>query len=405
MTRRKPLSEYANYVKEKIDASLINADNYISTDNMIANRGGICRSEYVPTEGRVTRFVKGDILISNIRPYFKKIWKATFDGGCCADVLVIRSKGFISNSYLYYVLSQDSFFDYVMTAHKGSKMPRGDKDHIMRYPVTILGDNSRALLENRYLALDEIIENNKSIIDSLTNTIQDLFNYWFVQFDFPDKSGKPYRSSGGEMVENSTLKTLIPKEWECVQLGSIAKMLTTTINPEKSKEYKHYSIPAYDETGIPKIESGTEIDSGKYAVPSNCILVSKLNPQFKRLWLVKESDDMSICSTEFLPFVSKDMNYEYLFGLLNSEGFYRYMVQCSSSSTGSRKRMQPELCLLFYLPYPKDTSILKRFCELLSGYVEMIITLKNENQELISLRNYSIPLILNGQAILTGKTE
>jgi len=398
MISRKPLNECADYVTEKIDASFVDEKNYVSTDNMIVNRGGICESDYVPAEGRVTHFKKGDILISNIRPYFKKIWMATFEGGCCADVLVVRGNGTVSQTYLYYVLSQDSFFDYVMAAHKGSKMPRGDKDHIMRYPVPILGNDSQTKLESCYGAVDETIQNNKKLIRTMESCIQTLFDYWFVQFDYPNTSGKPYKSSGGKMIEDKSLKMMIPENWECIKLSTISDMITTTTLPEKGVLYKHYSIPAYDETGIPKLESGNEIDSGKYNVPSDCVLVSKLNPQFKRLWLVKESDERSICSTEFLPFISKFGNMEFLYGVLNSEGFYNYMVQCSSSSTGSRKRMQPELCLEYKLAVPKDKRLVDRFCQLLSGYIETIIKLKEENQQLIGVRDFTIPLLLNQQA-------
>ncbi|MBK5036678.1 restriction endonuclease subunit S [Bifidobacterium breve] len=104
---------------------------------MLKKRGGICPSAYLPVEGRVTRFQQNDILLSNIRPYFKKIWLSDRIGGCCADVLVFRAKHREHTEWLYQTMAADRFFSYVSIGAKGSKMPRGDKEHMMRYPVAM----------------------------------------------------------------------------------------------------------------------------------------------------------------------------------------------------------------------------------------------------------------------------
>ena len=111
--------------------------DYITTDNMRQNRCGVIPYEGNAVLGSVVRYRKGDILISNIRPYLKKIWFANRDGGCSPDVLVIRSKDAKKTlpEYLYACLSADAFFEYVMEGKSGVKMPRGDKDQIMRYPI------------------------------------------------------------------------------------------------------------------------------------------------------------------------------------------------------------------------------------------------------------------------------
>lgn len=129
------LSDFAYYVDDRISNDSLTIENYIGVDNLIANRGGVKISNYLPTEGSSIKFRKNDILIGNIRPYFKKIWLATFDGGCSADVLCIRPVKKELAQYLYACLSQDQFFDYDMAGAKGSKMPRGDKKHIMNFPV------------------------------------------------------------------------------------------------------------------------------------------------------------------------------------------------------------------------------------------------------------------------------
>ena len=129
------LSNICEYVKNKVEVSALNEENYISTENMMPNKGGIMNASSLPTIAQTQAFLKGDILVSNIRPYFKKIWFAEFDGGCSNDVLVFRAKDNVSKRFLYYVLADDAFFDYSMATSKGTKMPRGDKAAIMKYKV------------------------------------------------------------------------------------------------------------------------------------------------------------------------------------------------------------------------------------------------------------------------------
>ena len=92
----KTLSDISYYVTDKVGFQSLNETTYIGMDNMVPNRGGVKASEYVPSEGQMTAFKKGDVLIGNIRPYFKKIWLAEFDGGCSPDVLCVRAKGAIA---------------------------------------------------------------------------------------------------------------------------------------------------------------------------------------------------------------------------------------------------------------------------------------------------------------------
>ena len=130
------LSKICKYTSERVDSTILTVENYISTENMMQNKGGVVPASKVPTE-KAIEFHPGDILISNIRPYFKKIWLADKKGGCSSDVLCIRALPGTDSTFLYYLLSQNTFFDYVMTGAKGSKMPRGDKDQIMHWDVDL----------------------------------------------------------------------------------------------------------------------------------------------------------------------------------------------------------------------------------------------------------------------------
>ena len=131
------LGEVAMYVDEKISLDNVRNSVYISTETMLKDRKGIALSTNMPESGRGTKFKRDDILISNIRPYFKKIWKASYAGACSNDILCLRSKNGFKSSLLYSILEQDIFFDYVMAGSNGVKMPRGDKKWIMNYNIII----------------------------------------------------------------------------------------------------------------------------------------------------------------------------------------------------------------------------------------------------------------------------
>nr|WP_083950327.1 restriction endonuclease subunit S [Serratia ficaria] len=132
------LGEIAEYSKARISFELLDKNNYVGVDNLLQNRAGKMQSNYVPTSGNLTKFSENDILIGNIRPYLKKIWQADSVGGTNGDVLVIRScnKSILAR-YLYQVLADDKFFEYNMQHAKGAKMPRGNKDAILKYQIPI----------------------------------------------------------------------------------------------------------------------------------------------------------------------------------------------------------------------------------------------------------------------------
>ena len=130
-----PLSEICKYVTDKSAFSDIGSHVYVSTENILPDKQGVASFGTTDSSERVTYFQAEDVLVSNIRPYFKKMWFATASGGCNADVLCFRA---LDKKYAYLLKSimfQDGFFDYVMSGAKGTKMPRGDKTHIMLYPI------------------------------------------------------------------------------------------------------------------------------------------------------------------------------------------------------------------------------------------------------------------------------
>ena len=130
------LESLCDLVTEKADCSEADFDTYVSTESLLPNKMGRQIASSLPQTGKVTVYQAGDILISNIRPYFKKIWYADQAGTCSGDVLVFRAKQPEWAGYLYSCLRNDSFFDFVMKGAKGTKMPRGDKKQMLTYEVS-----------------------------------------------------------------------------------------------------------------------------------------------------------------------------------------------------------------------------------------------------------------------------
>lgn len=131
------LSDICSYTKDRIAVSELNLGNYYSTENMLPGKAGFTEATSLPTTPQTTRCNAGDVLVSNIRPYFKKIVLCHSEGGCSTDVLCFAPKAPAYSAYLFCTLYADRFFDFMVAGSKGTKMPRGDKQQIMTYPVYI----------------------------------------------------------------------------------------------------------------------------------------------------------------------------------------------------------------------------------------------------------------------------
>ena len=175
------LGEVAAFVKEKIAVHNIATEKYISTENMLPDKGGITVVSSKPEEGTVTKYYPNTILVSNIRPYFKKIWYANKEGGCSNDVLCFEAKeGVVESKYLFFILSQDMFFDYVMLGSKGCKMPRGDKAHIMNWDISLPSLNEQRRIALILTSLDDKIDLLRRENATLETMAETLFRQWFV---------------------------------------------------------------------------------------------------------------------------------------------------------------------------------------------------------------------------------
>ncbi|MCL2504519.1 MAG: restriction endonuclease subunit S, partial [Coriobacteriia bacterium] len=157
------LSDLCYFADGRVAVVDLDLDTYVSTENMLTNKEGIARSAGLPTANQTQAYQAEDVLVSNIRPYFRKIWLADRDGGCSNDVLVLRVKKTCYPGFLYYLLSDNNFFDYATATGKGTKMPRGDKGAIMRYAVPDVPLDTQIGIANTLFAFDARIAENKKI--------------------------------------------------------------------------------------------------------------------------------------------------------------------------------------------------------------------------------------------------
>ena len=164
----KRLQDIAEYVDERISSTEIELSDYVTTDCLLQNKNGrTIASNLPPVKCNLIKYQKNDILIANIRPYLKKIWYADRQGGASADVLVFRAKTSIDPLYLYAVFLQDSFYDYVMKGVKGSKMPRGDKEQIMRYKMQTFSSDEEQNIGKMVVDIEKKLQLSRSINDNL----------------------------------------------------------------------------------------------------------------------------------------------------------------------------------------------------------------------------------------------
>ena len=394
------LSSIADYVTDKISSNDIALREYVTTDCILQNKKGREIATNLPPQSCcLTRYQHGDVLIANIRPYLKKVWFADIDGGASSDVLVFRAKEGHSPSFLYAVLLQDSFFDYVMQGAKGSKMPRGDKEQILRYEMPTLSCSEESI-GTFFLNLDQKIRLNEQINQNLTAMAKQLYDYWFVQFDFPNEEGKPYKSSGGEMVWNKKLKREIPKGWNI----SLIKDFATTYSggTPKSTNIEYYNngeiawinsgelnSPIITKTTNYITKCGLENSSAKL-YPSNSILVAMYGATAGKVSLLtfEACSNQAVCG--IIPTIENMLYYVYF----HISSLYSHFITLSTGS--ARDNISQNTIKNILLPIP-TRNILKLFDEKIGSIYQMIVNNYQQIDSLAKQRDELLPLLMNGQ--------
>lgn len=391
------LSSIAYYVTDKISSNDISLAEYVTTDCILQNKKGREVATNLPPQPcSLIRYQRGDVLIANIRPYLKKVWFADIDGGASPDVLVFRAKDGHSPSFLYAILLQDSFFDYVMQGTKGSKMPRGDKEQILRYEMPTFSCSEESI-GTFFLNLDRKIHLNERINQNLEAIAKQLYDYWFVQFDFPNENGRPHKSSGGKMVWNDKLKREIPVGWHCGNLFEIA-VFTNGLACQKFR-------PKDDEASLPVIKiremhDGISADTEKVTpnIPESVkvyngdVLFSWSASLEVMLWAYGlgglNQHIFKVTSANDFP---KSFFY---FQLLDYVNVFKKMAEARKTTMGhiTQEHLQQSTIAI-----PDNKDIADRFEKLISPIFNQIIKLHEEILNLTKQRDELLPLLLNGQ--------
>ena len=177
------LGDIAEFSSVRVSSAKLDCKNYVSTENMLQDFQGVVEAKSVPNETNVISFTCGDILISNIRPYLKKIWKATFDGGCSSDVFVLHATDNVAKDYLHYAVANDKFISYVMSGAKGVKMPRGDKNQMRTYQLSLPSIQEQHKIAKLLTLLDERIATQSKLIEDLKKLKSAIIDYAINSLD------------------------------------------------------------------------------------------------------------------------------------------------------------------------------------------------------------------------------
>lgn len=362
------LGDVAEFVNDKIETSKLTTLNYLSTENMLPNKEGIVESNGLPTINSVTLFKNSNILISNIRPYFKKIWFADRIGGCSNDVLIFRAKeDIIEEKYLYYILSYDGFFDYTTATSKGTKMPRGDKDAIMNYELYLPSLPEQKSISNFLSAIDDKIEINSQINKKIEETTQAIFKSWFVDFE-PFQSGEFQESEMGR----------IPKGWNVGKLGEIVEISSGKRPIAKNEKMDmDFSIPLVGASSIMGY-----VNDVLYNEPILVIGRVGTHGVIQRF--------ISPCWPSDNTLVLKSKFYEFVYEKLKS-------IDYKSLNRGSTQPLITQTDIKnVKLVLPSDETM-KEFENIVSKIYEKYNSNNNENRTLVNIRDSLLPKLINGE--------
>lgn len=375
------LSDICDYGKDRIEVSSLDNSNYISTENMLPNRAGITIATTLLTGEYTPSFEIDDTLVSNIRPYFKKIWKATFSGGCSADVLVFKSKENVSKEYLYYVLADDEFFKYSMTTSKETKMPRGDKTSIMNYPIKLPPLPIQQKIAAILSSLDDKIELNNKINTNLEQQAGALFKNWFVDFE-------PF---GGKM----------PEGWKLGKLSEYCNFQEGYVNPAQiHNEYFDVDVKWLRAVDINELfilntsrtltKCGFE-SAGKSAFlfKPGSIAISK-SGTVGRLGIISDfmCGNRAVIGIE----LKEQQNLSYIHQYLKSR-----QTEFPDMAVGSvQKNLYVSILENLDIIIPSK-EVLEKFAAICIPFYDQIKTNCVENNNLSSIRDTLLPKLMNGE--------
>ena len=376
------LSSLCSYVKEKISTKTLSRQNYISTENMMPNKGGIVGANSLPSIPYTQQYAKGDVLFSNIRPYFKKIWIAENDGGCSNDVLVFRAVHGCDPTFLYYVLSSNAFFDYATATAKGTKMPRGDKAAIMQYEVPCFDYETQLRIGKLLKCFDDRIVTNQKINDNLYAQAKATTKQWIA------------KSTG---------------DYELLPLSEIASINPDTYSPKEAWKYVNYlDTSSIIEGCIAEIQritpSSEKLPSrARRKIAPNDIVFSAVRPNQRHYGIISEPLPNMLGSTGFAVIRSKNplVCNELIYLCLTENEFIEKMQQLAEQSTSTFPSIKPSDLGVCEIPCPKDQSSTS-FTETLKSLFALIAANQRENISLSEIRDALLPKLMSGEIDVSG---
>ena len=366
------LSDICGFRKGKVDISNLTLKTYISTENMLPNKGGITVASSLPTVQLTQEYKKGDVLVSNIRPYFKKIWQAKCDGGCSNDVLVFQGNSNIDGDFLYYILANDDFFAYSMATSKGTKMPRGDKTSIMQYEVPLIDLQVQKKIASVLKVLDEKIELNNERNNNLGQQMEALYKSWFIDFE-PFKGAKPENWSKTDIYSIADIIYGAPFSSKLFNTDGIGKPIIR-IRDLKNQEFVTYTTEEH-----PK---------GHLIQPGDIIV--GMDGEFRPYIWGNESAwlNQRVCIFENKRPKGKAFVFFTIKPLLNV--IEQTQVATTVIHIGKKDYDAFEITL------PDKTS-LDRFDEITAPMIDQIVTNRLENKRLATLRDALLPKLMSGE--------
>lgn len=275
--------------------------------------------------------------------------------------------------YKYFIRGiMDHNLPILLASATGSTFPNVSRTQLEELEITIPPLPEQKAIAEVLSSLDDKIDLLHRQNKTLEAMAETLFRQWFV-----------------EEAE---------KDWGEFQIRDIAFHLKESVNPsiEPLTKFPHYSLPAYDNAKKPSFESGSSIRSNKYLVKPHTILVSKLNPRFPRVWLVLNTAENAICSTEFQVIKPKDGNLiGFVYFLLISDDAVAELEMAASGTSGSHQRVKPDdiFNIKFYTP---GLDYLHKFSSIVQPFIEKVKKNRLQIATLEKLRDIMLPKLMNG---------
>ena len=334
-------------------------------------------------KARLSKYVlkEGDIVFSRVGSVDRCSYVDTAHGGWIFSgrCLRVRPNTEVDPLYLYYFFCLEDTKQFVRNIAVGATMPSINTKLLGEVEVAYPSQTEQQKIVALLSALDDKIEINQKINDNLTEQARSIFQSWFVDYE-------PF---GGSK----------PSDWQPSTLGQIANMKTDSWSPVKNPDVvvEHYSIPSYDEQRFPVFEIASGIKSNKYLLTSDSVMISKLNPDTKRIWRPMCLSGHPVCSTEFIVYESKKKGQrDYIYSLIDSIPFFNHLCSHTTGSTNSRQRATPKSTLDFALCLPSD-SVIEDFCEIVTPMYDLIASNVVENQSLAKTRDSLLPRLMSGE--------